>query len=98
MGPTVKNEGNTEIIIGLEASNMTGVVHGKKLEDFDAQFKDLTQGGEHIYFQGYEYVEFGPWLELCRTEKLDFSVHADAFDPADMYVGTMTVFATPSYE
>ena len=87
--PTLKNEGNVPIVIGLEASQMLGVVHGKTIVDFDAQFR-----GQQLFFGANEPVYFSDVLELCHTRKIDFSVEAIVGRPADDYSGTMTIYAS----
>jgi hypothetical protein len=87
--PTVKNEGNTLIDVDLKASNLEGEVLHKIIDDFDAKFL-----GEQVYFSANNLQEFGNDLGLCRTEKIDFSVHAEVGTPVDDYSGTMTIYAT----
>ncbi len=90
--PTLKNEGNEPAEISVVFTNMTGNIHNKIIDDFDAQFR-----AEHLFFESDETVTFENPLELCHQEKIDFSVHADVGTPTDTYVGTVTIYAA-AYE
>ena len=84
--PTVKNEGDVPILIGLKASPMVGLVHGKTIIDFDAQFR-----GEQLFFSTNEKVWFSKPLEPYHTRQIDFSVEAIVGRPADTYEGILTL-------
>jgi hypothetical protein len=104
--PTVKNEGNTEIRLGIEFSDFIGQSYGKIIDRFDAQLRSmeaidnyeyaegLYEQGEHKKFNSNTKVNFAEPISLCRTEKLDLSIHADTDILADTYNGTLTVYAT----
>jgi len=87
--PTVKNEGNTEIKLGLHATPLVGTIPPmpKTIEDFDAKFLE-----EKLYFVASQEVWFTNALPLCTTEKITFSVHAPLDTPADSYSGDMTIY------
>lgn len=88
--PTVKNEGNVDIIIGLHFDAMVGEEKGKTIEDFDAKFKD-----EKLNFTACETKWFSEPLYLCETEKISFSVHAPEGTPADTYWGMLHILIDP---
>ncbi|MDD9952917.1 MAG: hypothetical protein OXR66_01110 [Candidatus Woesearchaeota archaeon] len=102
--PTVRNEGNTEVIVGLEISEFvgTGSNPNKVIDDFDAQLRNLGTNnhdsipGEHLEFVADQFVQFTYPIELCRQEKLDFSIHADVGTLPDAYSGNVTVYADPN--
>ncbi len=97
--PTVKNEGNERIQIAVQSTVLTGDAHGKDIDDFDVKWDPMEIGGGH----GHDY--FGPDyqltlidpMELCQTEKIDFSAHADQGLPSDVYHGTLEIW-TSAYD
>jgi hypothetical protein len=102
--PTLKNEGNTEIFVGVEFSDFVGQdgLPNKIIDDFDAQLRSAGTNnfrgtpGEHLVFVADQQVEFTYPIALCRQEKIDFSIHADIGTVPDNYQGTVTVFARPN--
>ena len=102
--PSLKNEGNTEITVGVEFSEFVGTVQGptKIIDSFDAQLRNIGNDnyngieGEHLFFKANQPVEFKYPIELCRVEKIDFSAHADSGTMPDNYSGTITISATPA--
>lgn len=88
--PTMKNEGNVDIVISLHFTAMVGEVKGKTIEDFDAKFKD-----EKLYFKACETKRFTEPLKLCETEKISFSIHAPDGTPADTYWGMLHILIDP---
>jgi hypothetical protein len=88
--PTVKNEGNVDITIGLHFTAMVGDEKGKTIEDFDAKFKD-----EKLLFKACDTKLFTNPLYLCETEKISFSIHAPEGTPADTYWGMLHILIDP---
>jgi len=101
--PTLKNEGNTEVSVGVEFSEFIGQnsLPNKIIDDFDAQLRNLGDDnyhgilGEHLEFVANERVTFMYPISLCRQEKIDFSIHADIGTVPDAYQGSVTIFAEP---
>jgi len=99
--PTLKNEGNTEILVGLEFEEFRGIEYNKIIDDFDAQLRNMGTDnylkipGEHIEFAADEQVWFTYPISLCRQEKIDFSIHADVGVVPDNYQGGLTMYAQP---
>lgn len=103
--PTLKNEGNTEIQVGVEFTDFVGQggLPNKKITRFDAQLRNMGDPnnnyldipGEHLEFDSYQRVDFMYPISLCRQEKIDFSIHADIGTVPDSYSGDVTIFATP---
>jgi len=101
--PTLKNEGNTEVRVGVEFTSFVGVdtLPNKIIDDFDAQLRNMGTDnyleipGEHLEFVAGEEVWFTHPISLCRQEKIDFSVHADIGTVPDNYQGEIVVFAIP---
>jgi hypothetical protein len=100
--PSVKNEGNERLAISVSSTDLVGIAHGKIITDFDLKWdpeeEGATQPGygtryyntgdvEELECTGYDETP----LELCQTEKIDFSVHAAVGLPADTYTGIMTI-------
>jgi len=102
--PTIKNEGNTEVRVGLMFSEFSGVdsLPNKVIDDFDAQLRNMGTDnygdipGEHLEFSAHEEVWFEYPVSLCRQEKLDFSIHADVGTVPDDYTGEIIVYAEPA--
>jgi hypothetical protein len=88
--PTVKNEGNVPLDIGVHSTAMVGVNQGKEIVDFDAKFKD-----EKIVYTACTDVWFTSQLGLCETMKINFSIHAPVGTPSDTYVGELHMLASP---
>lgn len=84
--PTVKNEGNIALTIGVHSTAMVGDATGKTIEDFDTKFRD-----EKIQYVACEDTWFANPLDLCSTEKIIFSVHAPVGTPSDTYRGELTM-------
>jgi hypothetical protein len=105
--PTVKNVGNDMGMLQIEASPLLGAVHGKTIEEFDAEMdeKDLETGVITVHGR----IQFladtptiiteepwdtpGPPIKLvpCQPTQLDLSVHPPTGTIADTYTGTMTL-------
>ncbi len=95
--PTIKNEGNERIQLVVMSTNLTGVQFSKEIDDFDVKWDPEEHGvgyGQYFTIGGEELWLPDP-LELCQTEKMDFSVHADVGLPADTYVGTLYLSSYP---
>lgn len=103
LAPTLKNEGNTEIKVGVMFSPFVGqgALPNKEITRFDAQLRSLgTQNylqipGEHLEFDANQRVDFTYPISLCRQEKIDFSIHAPVGTVPDDYSGSVTLYATP---
>jgi hypothetical protein len=103
LAPTLKNEGNTEIRVGVEFSPFVGqgALPNKEITRFDAQLRNLGNTnylsipGEHLEFDADERVEFTHPISLCRQEKIDFSIHAPVGTVPDDYQGRVRIYATP---
>jgi len=93
--PTLKNEGNERVYLSVRSENLTGIIHGKEIDDFDVKWdpEEIGYGYGQRYFKGGDFVFLDDPLELCQTEKIDFSVHADIGLPEDTYTGIMTLTA-----
>jgi len=103
--PTVKNVGNDDAMLMVHATALTGVVNGKKIEDFDAEMDEKNpETGDIIHFGRIEFPACENWviteegypdtpikLIPCHPTQLDFSVHPPTGTIADTYVGTMTL-------
>jgi len=99
--PTLKNNGNTEIDVDVEFSDFVGEEFGKVINDFDAQLRSMGLAndyneieGEHLFASSNEIMNFTWPIELCRQEKIDFSIHADSGMVPDRYAGNITIYAT----
>jgi hypothetical protein len=100
--PTLKNNGNTEVQVSVMFSDFVGEMFEKRIDLFDAQLRNLQATnnwhdvpGEHFEFPSmYEQVFTYP-IELCRHEKIDFSIHPDSGAVPDIYSGELTIYATP---
>ena len=85
--PSVKNEGNIALTIGVHSTAMLGDTTGKTIELFDTKFRD-----EKIqYVAGVDTWFVVHQLDLCSTEKIIFSVHAPLGTPEDTYRGFLTM-------
>jgi hypothetical protein len=93
--PTIKNIGNIPIRIKVHFTEMIGTEFGKLIEDFDASFHPLVGTKEKLLLKACEWGIFNQCLELCHTEKLDFSVHAPLGTPTDSYTGLVHIAAEP---
>ncbi len=93
--PTIKNEGNEPVSLRIESTNLTGEQFQKVIDDFNVKWDPEERGSGYgqTYFGSGQEVELADPLELCQTEKIDFSVHADVGLPADAYSGTLTIRA-----
>jgi hypothetical protein len=102
--PTLKNEGNTEVVVGVEFSKFVGQASlpNKIIDDFDAQLRNIGTNnylgipGEHLEFVAEQQVWFTHPISLCRQEKIDFSIHADVGTVPDQYAGSVTIYAEPN--
>jgi len=102
--PTLKNQGNTEVMVGVEFSDFIGQEENpnKIIDEFDAQLRNMGTDnwgeipGEHLEFRSNEQVWFTYPVSLCRQEKIDFSVHADIGIVPDTYNGNLTIYVQPN--
>jgi len=91
--PTVKNEGNEPIHITVGSNALIGTAFKKSIDDFDVKWNpeeivSTPNYGYQTYTAG-QTVSLEDPLELCQTEKIDFSAHADAGLPEDTYIGSL---------
>ena len=86
--PTLKNEGNIPIQVGVEFTNLTGINHSKVIDRFDVQFQSFSRD-----FNAYAMVWADDCLQICQTKQIDFSIHPETGIPNDVYEGDMTLFA-----
>ena len=84
--PSVKNEGNLPLYIGVHSTAMVGDTTGKTIEDFDAKFRD-----EKLTYKACVDTWFTNPLPLCNTEKINFSIHAPEGTASDTYRGELTM-------
>jgi hypothetical protein len=97
--PTVRNIGNTNCRVQVAQDDMG---FGKTDPDWNVEY-DARLGayGVHAYYLPYKYkgdpdpdpipmTTLEDVLELCNTEKLDFSIHVIKADPGQ-YSGTMVL-------
>lgn len=103
--PTVQNVGNDPAKIQLLASPLVGVLHGKTIEEFDAEmdYKDpvtgaIVQEGRIEFMAGAPTViteladpTIPVLLPPCTPTQIDFSVHPPYGTIEDTYQGTMTI-------
>ncbi|MDP3917091.1 MAG: hypothetical protein Q8Q42_02270 [Nanoarchaeota archaeon] len=91
--PTVKNEGNERVEISVQSSTLLGDTFNKEINDFDVKWDPYETGFGHgqVFFDNDEQVILEDPLELCQTEKIDFSAHADLGLPADNYHGILQI-------
>jgi len=102
--PTLRNQGNTEVFVGVEFTEFIGQggLPNKVVDDFDAQLRNMGTDnylgieGEHLEFVANEQVWFTYPISLCRQEKIDFSIHADVGTVPDTYQGELTIYAEPN--
>jgi len=94
--PTVKNEGNERINISIQSTTLVGSTHGKEINDFDVKWdpEERSFGYGLTKFPDGQKVVLKEPLELCQTEKIDFSVHADVGLPADRYSGILEIWTS----
>ncbi|MDP3917100.1 MAG: hypothetical protein Q8Q42_02320 [Nanoarchaeota archaeon] len=97
--PTVKNEGNERVKLSIESSSLLGDTFNKEINDFDVKWdpNEVGYGHGHVFFDSDDAVMLEEPLELCQTEKIDFSAHADIGLPADIYSGMLQVW-TSAYD
>jgi hypothetical protein len=81
--PTVKNEGNVPIHIRIKSSPLVMENTQYEIDEFDYKFK-----GEIATYPADTWVDIGPTLCVCNTEKLDLSIHAREGLPQGHYSGT----------
>ena len=81
--PTVKNEGNVPIHIRIKSSPLVMNNTQYEIDEFDYKFK-----GEIATYPADTWVDIGPTLCVCNTEKLDLSIHAREGLPQGHYSGT----------
>jgi hypothetical protein len=91
--PTIMNIGNVPLEISVHFTTMIGDIYGKEVDEFDASIHLMDGLREKQYTIGCVPITFQTILELCHTEKLDFSVHAIEGTPTDTYRGTVTISA-----
>jgi hypothetical protein len=86
--PTVRNVGNTNLSITVSQDDMgLGLTSGDWNVEFDAR---LGADGTHVTYDPETEVTLPDVLELCNTQKLDFSIHVKKGDPGT-YTGTITL-------
>jgi hypothetical protein len=87
--PTVRNIGNTDVIICIEQDDMgLGKTLGEGWNvEYDAR---LGADGQHVIYDPEEQVCLPDVLYLCNTQKLDFSIHVKKSDPGT-YSGHITL-------
>ena len=94
--PTIKNEGNIRVKIGVSSTAMADTSYHQQhfITDFDVKFHgvrvEYTPEDDIVWFD-----ESSEQLELCHMRQIDFSVHAPAGIPADTYTGTLTLYVEP---
>jgi hypothetical protein len=98
--PTVRNIGNTPVELHVYQTDMGfGKTDGDWNVMFDARLG--ADGGISTYYPEEEAV-LGDILDLCTTEKLDFSIHIYKGVPGYNYIGEMDIWATvhdwPEYD
>jgi hypothetical protein len=93
--PTIMNIGNIPIAIKVHFTEMVGKDLGKIIPDFDASFHPAEGVKEKLLLVASQWGMFEQCLELCHTEKLDFSVHAPFGTPTDTYSGLVHIAAEP---
>jgi hypothetical protein len=81
--PTLKNIGNTRIVIQIKSDPMT--LEQNEITKFDFQFK--TE--EKDYYVNDGWVTMQDYLCLCNTEKLDLSIHPGDLLPQGTYTGKL---------
>jgi hypothetical protein len=102
--PTVKNVGNDPAMLMLHATALTGDVHGKTIEQFDAEMDEKDELGAITKSGRIEFPACQNWviteatntdipilLPPCHPTQLDLSVHPPTGIPTDTYTGTMTL-------
>ena len=80
--PTVKNEGNVPIHIRIKSTPLVMEGTQYEIDKFDYKFK-----GEIDEYDADVWVDIGPTLCVCNTEKLDLSIHAREGLPQGYYTG-----------
>jgi hypothetical protein len=89
--PTVRNIGNTPVILGVKQDDMGfGETSGEWNVQFDAR---MTANGEYVYYSPYEEATIPGILPLCTKEKLDFSILATKGVSGITYSGWMKIYA-----
>ena len=82
--PTVRNLGNTPIVLSAFASDATSnTTPSKKFTDiFDMRFLN-----QDVMLPSFEWFTFDNYLPPCNTTKIDFSLHLPQGAPASDYTG-----------
>lgn len=82
--PTVRNLGNTPIVLSAYASDATSnTTPAKRFTDiFDMRFLN-----EDVMLPSFEWFKFSNMLPPCNTTKIDFSLHLPQGAPASEYMG-----------
>lgn len=86
--PTVKNEGNVELLLSLKQDPMIGLANGKAIYDFDVDFL----GDYRPNFKAGDIIDLANPLPLCNTKQIDFSVFpnpASGLLLTDTYIGKL---------
>lgn len=84
--PTVWNRGNDPAMLRVHSTQMTGGTYGKVIEQFDVELLDQQE----VYFASQWVDLWGPLIP-CNPVQIDFSIHAPAGTPADIYTGLMHI-------
>ena len=85
--PTVKNEGNVPIKIRIKSSPLVMANTEYEIDEFDYRFKNSGT----VTYSADTWVDIGPTLCVCNTEKLDLSIHAREGLPQGEYSGTFYI-------
>jgi hypothetical protein len=85
---TVRNIGNTWVTLQVQQDDMgLGQTSGVWNVEYDARLGDALTGTAIVY-EPDQKVSLPDILELCNTQKLDFSIHVKKA-PAGIYTGIM---------
>jgi hypothetical protein len=89
--PTIRNIGNTPAKICLFTDDMDfGMTSGEYNVEFDGRL-DLE---DPVVFDPYMWAELPGTLDLCRTDKISFSIHVKKGE--GVHSGEMTISAIPA--
>ena len=88
--PTIKNEGNIRVKIGVSSTRMEDTSKQHYITKFDVKFRGYRReySPDHtVWFSSTDQQ-----LELCHMRQIDFSVHAPEGIPKGTYTGTLTIY------
>jgi len=92
--PTVRNIGNTPVILSVKQSDMDfGQTGGQWNVQFDARMGD---DGTYVYYSPFTETTIPGVLSLCHQNKLDFSILASKGASGYTYTGWMKIYASIS--